>query len=345
MSNKTVTLRRSPRDLSSSKVTNLVIASPVEGNLTHTSPLDTNNTNNNNESLTDTPFYFCKLVQIKCNILSLISELNQLQQKVNVKITEEYKTDLPINNIISSTQQFIMECTFFVDKITDICFEKLDEREGSTTFKTNTLTKKRKLPTPVRLSYDTPNNIKKHHNQSHRIVNNSYNNIIDLTGAEENDDKDNEEREAEEEDREDYTAVNNNITSSLQNNYLPVLIYPTVNTSNTKISCNNSSLKSVMNEEEEDKEDDDDDDDDDDEDEDDDDEEDEDDDDDDDDEEEEEEEEMINDISDGPIIFCGRCENEVKMTIIVKYAMIKAQKFMEKDKKLLRNMVSRLVKN
>ena len=54
---------------------------------------------------------------------------------------------------------------------------------------------------------------------------------------------------------------------------------------------------------------------------------------------------MINDISDGPIIFCGRCEKEVKMTIIVKYAIIKAQKFMEKDKKLLNNMVSRLVKN
>ena len=103
MSNKTVTLRRSPRDLSSSKVTNLVIASSVGGNPTNTSPLNTNNTNNNNESLPETKIATSK------TLLSYEDdeENNKASSEYNINQVVMYnKTRVTINEILLPADDF-----------------------------------------------------------------------------------------------------------------------------------------------------------------------------------------------------------------------------------------------
>ena len=97
MSNKTGTLRRSPRDLSSSKVTNLVIASFVGGSPTNTSPLNTNNTNNNNESLTDTPKNYNQTKIATSKIL-----LSHEDDEENNKASSEYNIN-QVRNVQQDT--------------------------------------------------------------------------------------------------------------------------------------------------------------------------------------------------------------------------------------------------
>ena len=120
MSNKTGTLRRSPRDLSSSKgtsskVTNLVIASSVGGNPTNTSPLNNNNNNKNNEQLTDTPKN-----NNHTKIATSESLLSYAEEEGNHHTTTEYNVNQVV--LYNKTRVTIKEILLPEDDFQDILY-------------------------------------------------------------------------------------------------------------------------------------------------------------------------------------------------------------------------------
>ena len=119
MSDKTVILRRSPRDLSSSKVTNLVIASSAGKNPTNTSPLNNNNNNNNNSNnghLNNTP---------KNNNHTKISISESLLSYVDDEGNHHPTTEYNVNQVVlyNKTRVTIKETLFPEDTSRTSCIQ------------------------------------------------------------------------------------------------------------------------------------------------------------------------------------------------------------------------------